>query len=299
MIGDLQRTALIEFWRESNNPEREALVRDLAATCPDALFIVGDLVFYGSSARHWEKFDALMAPVRDAGIPAFAVFGNHDTWTGRAWSEDNLFARFPHLEGRHHHEVAYGPIRLVLLDSNIDVLSREEWADQRRWYQETLRRLDADPAVRGIVVLLHHPPYSNNTRTDDGGHVRRDLVLPFMESRKTMAMISGHVHSYERFLRGGKMFIVSGGGGGPRPKLDLGPERPHPDDLVQGPALRPFHYLLLAPGAGGIEFEARGLQRKEQEVRTLERFTLPWPEESGGAQTAPFPRARRRGTPPP
>eukprot|EP01102_Stenamoeba_stenopodia_P008290 TRINITY_DN236_c0_g3_i1.p1 TRINITY_DN236_c0_g3~~TRINITY_DN236_c0_g3_i1.p1 ORF type:complete len:232 (-),score=72.79 TRINITY_DN236_c0_g3_i1:154-768(-) len=34
-----------------------------------------------------------------------------------------------------------------------------------------------------------------------------------------MIMISGHVHSYERFHKHGKWFVVSGGGGGPRAPL--------------------------------------------------------------------------------
>jgi hypothetical protein len=78
-------------------------------------------------------------------------------------------------------------------------------------------------------------------------HVQQVLVPPFVQANKTLAMISGHIHSYERFSRAGKTFLVTGGGGGPRVKLATGQRRRHADDLFAGPPLRWFHFLMLAP----------------------------------------------------
>lgn len=276
VVADLQRTSTLEFWRESNDPERAALVQALAAARPDAVFVVGDLVFDGGSARHWADLDALMAPVRDAGIPAFAAFGNHEYWGGRA-GERHLFARFPHLAGRHWYEVAYGPIRILIVDSNIDELTPAEWDAQLRWYEATLQRLDADPLARAVLVLAHHPPYTNSTVTGDELHVQRHLVPPLLRSRKALALISGHVHNHERFQRGGKLFIVSGGGGGPRAALAQGAARRHPDDLARGPALRPFHFLLIEPTPGGLAVEVRGIPKGGSEAAAIDGFVIPWP----------------------
>ncbi|MGK3992377.1 metallophosphoesterase family protein [Sorangium sp. So ce1024] len=107
-------------------------MRALAAARPDAVFVLGDLVFDGGSARHWAALDALMAPVRDAGIPAFTAFSNHEYWGSRG-GERHLFARFPHLGGRRWDEVAYGSIRVVVLDSNIDERTPAAWDAQIRW----------------------------------------------------------------------------------------------------------------------------------------------------------------------
>ncbi len=128
-------------------------------------------------------------------------------------------------------------MRLVFLDSNIDELPAATWEAQRVWYEATLAAYDADAAVRGVLVLLHHPPYTNSTVTSDEEHVQRVIVPPLLHAKKTLGLVSGHVHSYERFERGGKMFLVSGGGGGPRARLAEGGARRHPDDLFQGPPL--------------------------------------------------------------
>lgn len=276
VVGDLQRTSLLEFWRESNDAERLVVVRAIAAERPAFLAMVGDLTFDGSSAAKWAELDALAAPIRDAGIPVFGVLGNHEYWGGRG-GERRFFARFPHLEGRHHYAVAYGPVRLIFLDSNIGELTAGEWRTQGRWYEDTLAALDRDPEVRGVLVLLHHPPFTNSTVTGDERHVQRDLVPAFVRARKTVAMITGHVHSYERFERSGKTFVVSGGGGGPRARLSVGADRRHPDDRFAGPALRDFNFVVLTVGAGGIDAEVRGMPKGGAAFSPMDRFSLPWP----------------------
>jgi Icc-related predicted phosphoesterase len=273
VVGDLQRTSWLEFWRESNDAEREVLVRAIPASHPALLAILGDLVFDGSSPAKWAELDALCAPIRDAGVPVFAAVGNHEYWGGKAGPE-HFFERFSHLEKKHHYAVSYGPMRLVFLDSNIDELSAAEWEAQRAWYEATLAAFDADPEVRGVLVLLHHPPYTNSTMTSDEPHVQRTIVPPLLRAKKTLGLISGHVHSYERFLRGGKMFLVSGGGGGPRARLAEGDARRHSDDLFVGPPIRSFHFTVFTVTAEGLAAEVMGLPKGGKSVAPMDRFTL-------------------------
>jgi 3',5'-cyclic AMP phosphodiesterase CpdA len=275
VAGDLQRTSFLELWRESNDEERRAVVAAIAAERPAFVAFTGDLVFDGSSGRHWADFDAVAAPLHDAGIPAVSALGNHDLWAGA--DARRFFARFPGLGGRRRFVVAYGPLRLVFLDSNVDAQPPAEWAAQKRWYDETLSGLDRDPEVRGVLVLLHHPPFTNSTVTGDEPHVARDLVPAFLAAHKALAMMSGHVHSYERFRRGDKTFVVSGGGGGPRARLATGSSRRHPDDLYAGPPLRDFNYLRITVGAAGLDVEVRGLPKGGRAWATIDRFALPWP----------------------
>ena len=66
----------------------------------------------------------------------------------------------------------------------------------------------------------------------------RAVVRPVLfELRGKRVFVAGHVHAYERFLKDGVHFLVSGGGGGPVRELGAGR---HPD-LYAGP--RGFHYL--------------------------------------------------------
>jgi 3',5'-cyclic AMP phosphodiesterase CpdA len=280
-VGDLQRTSLAEVWRESNDLEREKIIGSIAAENPDFVALLGDLVFRGSSAVGWSRFDRLAAPLAEARIPIVPILGNHEYWVSPRSAMMNFFARFPRLEGRHWHAVRFGPLAIVALDSNKRFLSRDSWERQRDWFAGELERGAADPEVRGILVLVHHPPYTNSTVTQDELHVQDAFVPPFRAARKTMAMLSGHVHSYERFFREGKAYVVAGGGGGPRVRLAEGGRRRHGDDLFEGPAVRHFHYLLGSVGEEGVDIAMKGIPKRGRDFEALDRFSLPWPD--GGA----------------
>lgn len=277
VVSDFQRTSRAEFWRERNRDERRLIVSRIAQEAPDFLVILGDLVFSGSSPAHWAEFDELTAPLREAGIPILPVLGNHEYWMSPRRALPAFFRRFPHLRERHWYSLAYGGMEMLFLDSNRRWLTPARWEEQLAWYRDELARLDGDPAVRGALVLLHHPPYTNSTVTSDERHVQRSFVPPFADAAKTLAMFSGHVHSYERFERDGKTFCVTGGGGGPRVRLASGGRRRHADDLFAGPPVRMFHYLLCERSPGGLAIEARGLPKRGKAFETMERFLLPWP----------------------
>ncbi len=276
-VGDLQRTSRAEVWRESNDRERERILLSIAEETPDFVALLGDLVFRGSSAAEWSRFDVLAAPLREARIPVVPILGNHEYWLARGPALANFFARFPALGGRHWHEARYGPLAVIALDSNLRFLSPAAWIEQGRWFAASLAASDADPEVRGVLVLVHHPPYTNSTVTSDEIHVQRAFVPAFAAASKTVAMISGHVHSYERFSRGGKTYLVAGGGGGPRVRLAAGVGRRHADDLFEGPAVRHFHYLVGTVDPEGLTIEMKGIPKGGERFEPLDRFVLGWP----------------------
>ena len=274
ILGDLQRRSRIEFWRERNERETERIFRLVLAERPEFVVLLGDLVFRGSSARDWERFDALLAPWLEAGIEVLPILGNHDYWLNAPRALALYFRRFPHL----HHARWYTRTRhglgLVFLDSNRLHARGEDWRAQQRWLERELGRLDDDPGVRGTLVFVHHPPFTNSTVTGDSAWVKRDLVPLFHRASKTLAMISGHVHSYERFIREGKFFLVAGGGGGPRVRLASGARRRHEDDLCAGPPLRLLHFLVAHVRSGGLEIVAKGLDKVTGSVLPFDRFHL-------------------------
>jgi hypothetical protein len=251
------------------------VVAAIAAERPALLAITGDCVFQGSSARQWADFDRLMAPVRDAGIPVIAALGNHE-YRGGGDGVRALWARVPLAGARHFYTTDLGPLRIVVLDSNHDRLSAGEWADELEFYRSALAAADGDERVRGVLVLFHHPPFTNSTVTGDDPIVERDLLGPFLAARKTLVLQNGHVHSYERYVRGGKMLVTSGGGGGPRARLATGDDRRHPDDVAGGPALRDFNFVVYTLGPDLLTVETRGLAKGGSSFRVIDRFALRW-----------------------
>jgi hypothetical protein len=285
IVGDLQRTSRAELWRESNLPETRLILRQTADEAPDFVVLLGDLIFRGSSRREWSRFDEVTEPLRAAGVPIFPILGNHEYWLTPRPALDNYFRRFPDLGSRHWYSVTYGSLGLVFLDSNRRFLPARRWNEQAGWYESELSRLDADPAIRGTVVFVHHPPFTNSTVTSDEVHVQRAFVPPFQAARKSLALVSGHVHSYERFERAGKTYLVAGGGGGPRVRLAVGRRLRHFDDLFAGPPLRLFHFLLATLVPSGLEVEARGLEKRGSLFEPMDRFLLPFPRPDAVAAT--------------
>jgi hypothetical protein len=276
VMGDLQETLWVErlLLREDEAGAAARLLADVAREKPGLLVLLGDLVAVGSSQSDWRRLDAVLAGVRAAGIPALAVLGNHEYWGSTDTMLRLAAARFPELGRGRWYTRMHGPLGLIFLDSNRSELGDEAWARQGRFLSEVLRAMDGDARVKGIVVFDHHPPFTNSTVTSDE-EAAQAFVGPFRASRKTLAFVSGHAHAYERFAEGGRTFVVSGGGGGPRVRLLEGARRRHVD-LVAGGSPRPFHYLLLEPGPSGVEVAVRGLPRGDAKVTVVDRFRLPY-----------------------
>jgi Icc-related predicted phosphoesterase len=276
VVGDLQRTGRIELWREQNDAERARVVQRIAEERPAALLILGDLVFDGGATRDWARFDRLTAPLVAAGIAVFPILGNHDCWPLPGLALRHFYARFPHLAGRRFYTRTLGPLGVIALDSNRLFMTSRSWDAQRRFLSEELSRLDADASVRGVVVLVHHPPYTNSTVVGDARDVQEAFVPDFLRARKTLAMLSGHAHVYEHFVVSGRHFVVSGGGGGPRQRL-LPPGQSRHPDLFEGAAVRDFHFLTLEPGQEGLSVRVLGLPKAGTAFYDMDRFDVPWP----------------------
>jgi hypothetical protein len=293
VIGDLQSTMTVEAWRESNDPERRHLLPEVARRNPAFVVMVGDLVSWGGSSGRWEEFDENTKGLRTRAIAVLPVPGNHD-YFGDA--ELGLyFAHFPGISGKRWYERRYGPLALVFLDSNAGELDPSAWSAQRSWYESALDRLENDDRVRGVLVFLHHAPFTNSSIVDDDVHVLDAFVPGFMKSRKTLAMLTGHAHGYERFERQGKAFVVTAGGGGPRSALRQGDERRHLDDLFHGPPLRHFNFVEFTLESKALHAVVVGLPKGGTTFCQMEEFDLPW---SGGplaAEVMNYPRPERPG----
>lgn len=276
VIGDTQRTLWAErvlLRREGNDRERELLLRDLCDKDFEALVHLGDMVEDGGSERAWQEFDRTFAPLFAQGVRFIPMLGNHDYWGRASQRRTHLRARFPELLAQAWRAEIFHGLGLVCIDSNRAQYSRMEWARQEQWFEETIQRLTAEASVNAILVFSHHPPFTNSAVLRRAQFLEQGFLPAFFSSSKTKAFISGHVHGCERFMVQEKLFIVSGGGGGPRLALRGEARREFVDQFTSA-APRPFHYLLFHLKARRLRVEMWGLHKGETRVALLEERML-------------------------
>ncbi len=280
IIGDTQRTSwnqCVFTGRRINDREQHLLIRSLARARPGALVLVGDLVFDASEPEHWSFFDHLMDPIRQADIPLLPLMGNHEYYSNKADARSHVNQRFPRLRSTEYYVEKYGRLVLVLLNSNKDQLDVDVWAEQLEWYQERLRGFDEDDSIDGVLVFLHHPPYTKSKDVD--GKMASDFVDGFSRARKTLGMISGHAHGFECIRKSGKFYIVTAGGGGALQPRDGPASCPAYDSngrRLNNSAL--FNYLLIHQNDKGIRIDITGLAEGETSARHLATIEIPFSE---------------------
>jgi hypothetical protein len=221
LLGDAQKTMTLEFWRPHFDAERRAVIQAVAQERPAFVVNSGDVVCHGGHETDWRRFCEENRPLFELGIAYFPALGNHDYYGGEASALKNRATVFPHVGTRRWYPLRFDPILLLILDSNIDVLGAEASAEQDRWLEAQLRDAEADPQIRQVMVVCHHPPYTHAVGLSDSTEVQAHFVSRL--TLKVRIFFSGHVHNYERFEEKGVHFIVSGGGAG-RP----GTSRPGP-----------------------------------------------------------------------
>ena len=263
LVGDTQSTSRYEFWREKNDRERQLIIKEIARREPAFVVHLGDLTVRGSSKRYWRQFDEFHKGFRDRKIPYFPVLGNHELYGNNKRALQNYFGRFPHLAERRWYRLTWKNVAIILVDSNFPILTAEQIEEQSRWYVSELEKCDTDGAVEYVIVCCHEPPFTNSRAVDPNQMVIRYFADPFVRFQKTRLFFSGHNHSYERFQRGNKFFIVAGGGGGPRHKVSIDPVKRPYKDLFPGPALRFFHFCEIEKREDRIAFRVLRLEPDE------------------------------------
>lgn len=275
LIGDTQRTSFWEFWRENNTPFRKAILTRVAAVQPAFVLHVGDLVFQGASASHWEEFDDNAHDIYKQGIPMFPVLGNHEYYGNDNAALEHYFRRFPATHNKQWYSFRFRSLAFVLLNSNFDAISEEDIREQDLWYTNTMQQYQQDTTVACIVVVCHHPPYSNSTVVGDNTDVQMHFVPLFTTATKARLFVSGHCHSYEHFVRDGKHFVVTGGGGGPRQEVETRPEHQHHVDAYAGAAIRPLHFCTAELHGNALEIHIHQLDQTTGMWSIGDTFVIP------------------------
>lgn len=253
-IGDTQETALVErlIGLEQNAARRHWLLDEIARRAPERVLHLGDLVTFGSAPAHWARLDALLQPLHARGIPISPVVGNHDRMLRANAGIRALRQRFELPPDRTWYRVRHHGLELLALDSNLTGAAAEA---QQRWLDAAVAEADRDPAVRALIGAWHHPPMTNSRLVRPSRLARERFVPALARSRKALAVLCGHCHAYEHFLVDGLDVFVSGGGGGPRHRLETRPARRRAPDLFAGGPLRFLHFLEIEAGDDAVTVE--------------------------------------------
>jgi hypothetical protein len=201
---------------------------------PGFFYHLGDVVYFNgvSSEYKWQFYE----PYQYYPAPIFAVPGNHDGDTHVETGdppdpETTLFGFISYFCDTSAHEAPYRPtmtqpyvywtldaplVTIIGLYSNVEgSLDARGRADQQEWLTAELK---AAPEGKKLMIAVHHPCYSL-----DAVHGGCPDILSAIDSaiaasgRRPHAVLSGHVHNYQRFSRkidGVRMpYIVAGAGG--------------------------------------------------------------------------------------
>jgi 3',5'-cyclic AMP phosphodiesterase CpdA len=180
----------------------------LAASADAAVLLLGDNVYQRGSAAEfrdcyaptWGRFKARTYPAP----------GNHEYYTPGA---TGYFDYFGSAAGPGYYSVNLGAWHVVSLNSNLKGAAQQAQLD---WLRQDL----AASGARCTLAYWHHPLYSSGWH---GSIATMRPVWDLLYQRGAELVLSGHDHTYERFLpqdangrrddvRGIRQFVVGTGG---------------------------------------------------------------------------------------
>lgn len=283
IIGDTQHISFWEslfwdYWGENNAEKTKILFDEIASENPAFLIHLGDITFNGSNKNQWFKFKHDSKAIRDKQILIYPIMGNHEYFGNNEKAIQNYFNEFPYLANKKSengnvsrkflwYSLIFNKVAFVMLNSNFDELSDIEADEQLKWYKYSLLNFEKNDSILSIIVCSHHPPFTNSRIVSPSEIIQSDYLPHFEKIKKASFFFSGHCHSYEKFERKGKFFIVSGGGGGPRQKLNIDKSEREYNDKFDGPEIRPLHFCEL-------KIESKGINLTVIELKNNLRFSV-------------------------
>lgn len=188
---------------------------------PHFLLHAGDAVQNYPSLRQWQTDFA--APLTMHGLcqrmPMIYAHGNHDYDSVGEYiytrHQDHDNAAQQQQSPWFSFSMANGAIRFIILDSNLD------WDSQDQWLRQEIES-DSFQQAQFRIVVVHVPPFLEywdpeawfQLRQSEWGAFIKDRYVPLFEKGGVNLVISGHQHNYERGERHGIHYAIIGGAGG-------------------------------------------------------------------------------------
>jgi hypothetical protein len=243
---------------------RQALIAKIAAESPAAIFINGDLPWHGIAADY-EVYRSETRAWRKKHLRVYPALGNHEfSACLESICLDRWWDTFPELRGSRWYSVALGAkVVGIALDSDAPLVPGSE---QRTWLEAQVASLD--PAVRVVLIVIHHPPVAGVQTVklvDHNPRQNEQSLAAYLQnaaahSAARFVVSAGHIHNYERFAQDGVMYLVSGGGGATPYDVDhLG------TDLYQNTDFPNYHY---------VRFELRAATLRGEMIRLEDSASL-------------------------
>ncbi|HVS92865.1 MAG TPA: metallophosphoesterase [Mucilaginibacter sp.] len=256
--SDTQAPMWVERIRLKSNHNQKAtemIFEDVDKEHPSGFFILGDVVSLGYQNKAWAAVDSYIKQCAKDSIPVYATLGNHEVMFNAKRGTANFKQRFPMYNPAGYTEII-DSVAVILVNSNFTKMTTAQILAQDNWYNEMVRKLDDDPAVKFVIVGCHHSPYTNSRIVKPSMAVRQNFVPAFINSKKCVLFLSGHSHNFERFYMQNKCFLVIGGGGGLHQPL-------YAKEVTQDVAAdyKPaFHYLLIRRFQDSLQVVSRRLK---------------------------------------
>lgn len=252
-----------------------AMVADLGGPDPARFFYhLGDVVYnFGEEACYPEQF---FAPYSGYRAPIFAVPGNHDADLESDSSTPSLEAFVAHFCAP---EASLAPTRRAVRQPHVHWTLRQRWVtviglytnvpdggriaeDQLTWL---VAELAAAPRDAVLILALHHCLYSADLT--HGSNLTLADVLEGAFTRAGRApdlVLSGHVHSYQRFSRRYRGRVIPhlvAGTGGVSNLQEIAPDVPDvpasfaglPGVTLEAYQDSSWGYLTVTCGSAGAE----------------------------------------------
>jgi len=146
-------------------------------------------------------------------IPFYTTFGNHDV--GSHWGGGDLIRQYHDLPDEVNSDPDSFNGSYMLMYSNVAFISID-WDNMENdlrpggWLENVLQSEQVENA-RFRFIIIHCAPYYERWQSAEIPTVKNNLPS-LAEKYKVNAVISGHMHAYERGIKGGVNYITTGGG---------------------------------------------------------------------------------------
>jgi hypothetical protein len=269
-----------------------------AKDAPAFFYHLGDVVYYNGMPTHYEE--QFYEPYQHYVAPIVAIAGNHDGQVSVQKGDEP--DPFPTLEGfmrnfcathsefaSHDRDTMTQPYAWWTLDTPVATIiglysNVDGSLDGRGNFEQQnflIQQLNNASEKKALLIAVHHPPYSLDTKHGGSPDVGTALDHAFNVTKRTPDLIlSGHVHSYQRFSR--KMgnrkipYVVAGSGGYANTQNAIHKVQ-HPKN---GPMTVPFKTTVDGVTLEKFQDELAGFSRitidKQPQQITLEYFTIPF-----------------------
>lgn len=238
-------------YASTNKADHEKVIRAMVRQAPSHAFCIhtGDLVDRGERNDNWDVFFQIVNPLLKE-IPFLPVRGNHDI------SSDifsNIFYA-PLSEGDQKinwYSFRYRNAQFVFLDTGWDgrndvSVNMDKLKAQLPFLEKVLEQATKD-GIPWKFVTFHIPAITSGRYGCNDALM--SALVPICEKYQVTCCFSAHCHIYERSVRNGVIYVVSGGGGAPFQEPPG--SKPNPSSVF---GAQTHHFLSVGVSKENVEF---------------------------------------------